>query len=101
MELVVPSRNLSALRAALALYLVMSPLSLYNTAAMFGLVESRYVPVQLAMTAVMIYFAIVASKSIGHHCHTTEPPSLARTLWMVSFYIIGPPALYAYYKLRA
>lgn len=88
-----------AMIAALALYLLCSPLSTYNTLAMFGLVESKWVPIQLAITAVMILFATVAGTRLSRHCIAlVEGPR--RTVWLVSFWIIGPPALYAFYHLR-
>jgi hypothetical protein len=96
-----PERNHKALMASMVLYLIVSPLSTYNTLAMFGVVESRLVPVQLSITAVMIFFAIVASRVLGKHCATNETcKPTERRLWTAGFYVIGPPVLYAYYRLR-
>jgi hypothetical protein len=88
-----------AMIAALVLYLLCSPLSTYNTLAMFGLVESKWVAVQLSITAVMILLATIAGTKLSRLCVAlVEGPR--RTLWLVSFWVIGPPALYAFYHLR-
>ncbi len=97
----IPTRNFQALVLALTFYVIISPISSYNTLAMFGLVESRFVVPQLIATAIMIFFAIIASKPIGHHCRTNEEISTRnRIFWQVGFYVIGPPILFAYYRWK-
>jgi hypothetical protein len=87
-----------AMYIALGIYLAMSPLGLYNTLALFGLVEARFVTLQIAMTASMIIFAIIASQPLGKHCENhPELRSTYKTFWKIGFYTIGPPVLYAYY----
>jgi len=98
--ILMPPQGYRALIASITLYVIVSPLSTYNTLAMFGLVPSRYVPIQLSITAVMIGFAIIAGRSIGHHCSTnTRCDGARRVFWNIGFYIIGPPVLYIYYRL--
>lgn len=91
-----------AMMTALTLYVIVSPISTYNTLAMFGAVESsRLVALQLSITAVMILFAMVAGSHFGKHVLTHEHYSkLERRIWIAGFYIIGPPILYAYYRFR-
>jgi hypothetical protein len=94
-----PLKALRALYICLGLYLIMSPLASYNTLAMFGLVTSRFVEIQLALTAVMICFAFVASAPLSKHCaHHAGPRS--KVFWIIGFYLVGPPVLFAYYQLR-
>jgi hypothetical protein len=95
----VERRPYRAMLVALALYVLCSPLSTYNTLAMFGLVQSRMVALQLSVTAVMILFATVAGTHMSRHCVAIEHGK-RRVLWLTSFWIIGPPALYAFYHLR-
>jgi hypothetical protein len=96
-----PPFHYRAMLVALSLYVVVSPLSTYNTLALFGLVQSRLVPVQLTITAIMIVFAIIAGRPLGKHCSSnTRFDKLERWLWTGGFYIIGPPVLFAYYRLR-
>ncbi len=93
-------RGFQALIVSFVLYLLMSPLGTYNTFALFGLVESRFVPLQLSVTAVMIFFAVIAGGQLGPHCKANpECDGLARVLWMIGFYVIGPPVLVVYYRL--
>ena len=95
-----PKRNYNALIISLGVYVLMSPLATYNSLAMFGLVESRYVPLQLTLTAIMIVFAIIGSQPLSKHCLANPiVRPLPRKLWIVGFYIIGPPVLYVYYRL--
>jgi hypothetical protein len=93
------SRPYRAMLVALGLYVLCSPLSTYNTLAMFGLVESRLVPLQVSITAVMICFAMIAGSAMGRHCSAIEVGA-KRRLWIAAFWVIGPPALYAFYHLR-
>jgi hypothetical protein len=96
-----PRRNYKALLIALAIYIGLSPLSTYNTLAMFGVVQSRYVPLQLSITAVMIVFAFIAGGPLGKHCLADKQRHpVERWLWTGGFYILGPPILFAYYRLR-
>ncbi len=91
--------HLRSLYIAIAIYVVVSPLSTYNTFAMFGLVEAKLPLLQLAMTAVMICFAIVASRPLSKHMR--ENPNVEYPkIWTIGFWVIGPPALFAYYHLR-
>ena len=95
------SRSYKALLASLLLYVIVSPLSTYNTLALFGLVESRLVPLQLSITAVMIFFGVIAGSWLGKHLLATEQCSnIERRLWTAWFYLIGPPVLFAYYRTR-
>jgi hypothetical protein len=93
------TRPYRAMLIALSLYVLCSPLSTYNTLAMFGVVESRMVPLQLGITAIMIAFAVVAGSAMGRHCTALED-GIARKLWIAAFWIVGPPALYAFYHFR-
>lgn len=95
----VERRPYRAMLVALALYALCSPLSTYNTLAMFGLVQSRLVPLQLSITAVMILFATVAGTHLSRHCVHLEQ-GRRKVLWLTSFWVIGPPALYAFYHLK-
>ncbi len=86
---------------ALSLWAIISPLSTYNTFAMFGIVKSQWVPVQLAVTAVMIGFAMVAGSYFGKHClQNASLTKAGRRAWVFGFYVIGPPVLYSYYRLH-
>jgi hypothetical protein len=68
---------------------------------MFGVVHSRYVPLQLFVTAVMIVFAIIAGQTLGKHVRANpQCKKIERWLWMVGFYVIGPPVMYTYYRTR-
>ena len=94
------TRGYQALLVSFGLYLAVSPLGTYNTAAMFGFVESRFVVLQLSITAVMIFFAVIAGGQLGKHCLANpRVQKVARVLWTVGFYIIGPPVLYVYYRM--
>ncbi|MEO6938642.1 MAG: hypothetical protein ABI444_00655 [Candidatus Kapaibacterium sp.] len=96
-----PTKNFKALLVALSLYVLISPLSTYNTLAMFGLVESKYVIPQMILTGIMIMFAIVASQPLSHHCRTNEGIAHPKKrLWFFGFYVIGPPVLGAYYYFK-
>ena len=101
-DLSLPQRQQQALFISLGLYLLNAPLGTYNTLAMAGIVaESRYVPLQLGVTAVMICFAILASSSLNDHCRSHDGLSRReRWLWRSGFYVIGPPVLFAYWRLR-
>ena len=94
-----PIRGYRALMSSLALYILVAPLSTYNTIALLGFAHSRYALVQIAITIPMIGFAIWAGRYIGRHCLANArctPPW--RWFWTVGFYVIGPPALYLYYR---
>jgi hypothetical protein len=91
-----PRANLRSLYVSLGLYLIVSPLATYNTFAMFGLVGAKFVPFQIGVTIVMICFAWFASAPISQHCGG-HPHRTKRVLWIISFYVIGPPLLFAYY----
>lgn len=95
----IPKLNYYCLLISLSLYLLLSPLSTYNTFALFGMVESRYVAVQLTITAIMILFGSIASKPIAKHCLAVTA-SQQRPLWIAGFYLIGPPILMVYYIRR-
>ena len=88
-----------SLYAATAMYVLMSPLATYNTLAMFGIVESRLPGLQLALTAVMIALAYVASKPLSSHLRVNPEVDNPRA-WIAGFWLIGPPVLFAYYHLR-
>ncbi len=95
----IPKLHHRSLYIAIAIYVVMSPLSTYNTFAMFGLVESKLPGLQLALTLIMIGFAIVASKPLSRHLSTNSEVEYPK-LWTAGFWVIGPPVLFAYYHLR-
>ena len=96
-----PTRSYKALLASVLLYVLVSPLSTYNTLALFGLVESRLVPLQLSITAIMIFFGVIAGSWLGKHSlATAQFSNTERRLWTVGFYIVGPPVLFAYYHTR-
>jgi len=96
-----PTRGYAALWISLSLYLLNAPLGTYNTLAMFGFVPSRFVALQLSVTAVMIVFAMIAGRTLGKHCLANEQCKKSeRWLWTVGFYIIGPPVMYVYYRTR-
>ena len=63
-----PTRGYKALMISLALYLLVAPLSTFNTIALLGLVHGRLPLVQLGISIPMIIFAIIAGRDIGKHC---------------------------------
>jgi len=85
---------------SLALYVLVAPLSTYNTFALIWSRSSHYAGLQLAITAVMIVFAIVAGRPIGQHCAANTSSRIKRWLWTAGFYVIGPPVLYIYYRVN-
>jgi len=93
------ANNRRFLYIAIGLYIVLSPLSVYNTVALFSQTESKLPGLQMAITAVMILFAYLASRPISEHLKLNSAVAYPK-LWVVAFYVVGPPALYAYYKLR-
>ncbi|HZK76557.1 MAG TPA: hypothetical protein VFD13_06580 [Candidatus Kapabacteria bacterium] len=96
-----PSHGYKAMMISLALYLLVAPLSTFNTFALLGLVHSIFPLVQIAITIPMIIFAIIAGRSIGKHClANARCNSIERALWTIGFYVIGPPVLYLYYRRR-
>ncbi len=94
-----PTRGYKALMISLALYLLVAPLSTFNTIALLGLVHGRLPLVQLGISIPMIIFAIIAGRDIGKHCLANANCNRTRRwLWTAGFYVIGPPALYLYYR---
>lgn len=86
---------------SLALYLLVAPLSTFNTFALLGLVHSIFPLVQIGITIPMIIFAIIAGQSIGKHCLANARCNrIERVLWTIGFYVVGPPILYLYYRRR-
>lgn len=96
-----PSHGYKAMMISLALYLLVAPLSTFNTFALLGLVHGRYAFVQIGITIPMIIFGIIAGRSIGKHCLANARCNrIERWLWTIGFYVIGPPVLYLYYRRR-
>jgi|GEM_PF-2631054 hypothetical protein len=99
--LAMPARGYKAMMISLALYLLVAPLSTFNTFALLGFVQGRYALVQIGITIPMIIFAIIAGQPIGKHClANAQCNRLERVLWTIGFYVIGPPILYLYYRRR-
>ncbi len=96
---VMPARGYKALMMSVALYALVSPLATWNTFALLGLAHSLLPLLQLAITVPMIVLAIIAGQSIGKHCLANDQCNrVSRVFWTIGFYVIGPPALYLYYR---
>ncbi|HZK76872.1 MAG TPA: hypothetical protein VFD13_08195 [Candidatus Kapabacteria bacterium] len=96
-----PSHGYKAMMISLTLYLLVAPLSTFNTFALLGFVHGLFPLLQVAITIPMIIFAIIAGRSIGKHCLANARCNrIERVLWTIGFYVIGPPILYLYYRRR-